>query len=173
VPAAINIARPAAPVSDALVDLQPGTPLLIHPRAKLVERHVQGGSQHVKLVQSTAELSRGTSQALLDRDDSLLVQRRQSEPRRVEAQTKVPADGSRRSSRPPRGRLPVLDRNSKAHYHVEAIVRSRQRAGIHEGLVKWLGYPRSQSTWLAWEALREDCPDLVLACEQSHPSWFQ
>jgi hypothetical protein len=79
----------------------------------------------------------------------------------------------RHSRRPARGRLPVLDRNGETHYHVEAIVASRQRSGHHEGLVKWLGYPKSQSTWLAWEALREDCPDLVRECERNHTNWFR
>jgi hypothetical protein len=90
---------------------------------------------------------------------------------RPEAGAQTNASRTRRS-RPTRGRLPVLDRSGEVHYHVEAIEGSRQRAGVHEALVKWLGYPRSQSTWRAWSALREDCLDLVLECERDHPSWF-
>jgi hypothetical protein len=102
--------------------------------------------------------------------------RRQADPRASaldrRASSKSTSTRHARRSRPTRARLPVLDRRGEIHYHVEAIEQSRQRAGIHEGLVKWLGYPRSQSTWRAWNDLREDCPDLVRECERAHPRWF-
>jgi hypothetical protein len=75
--------------------------------------------------------------------------------------------------RPVRAPPPVLDRHGNRHYHVEAIEGVRTRAGVRQLRVKWLGYPRTQSSWVDEPVLREDCADLVRACEQDHPGWFQ
>jgi hypothetical protein len=79
----------------------------------------------------------------------------------------------RKAQRPVRAPPPVLDRNGDRHYHVEAIDGVRTRAGIRQLHAKWLGYPRSQSSWVDELVLRQDCADLVRACEQNYPVWFQ
>jgi hypothetical protein len=65
--------------------------------------------------------------------------------------------------------MPVVDRQGNVHYQVEAIVAQRRNRHTRQLLVKWLGYPDSQSSWEPRERLIEDCPDLVLEWESAHP----
>ncbi|ETP04581.1 hypothetical protein F441_18679, partial [Phytophthora nicotianae CJ01A1] len=63
----------------------------------------------------------------------------------------------------------LLGEHGEPHYHVECHVARRRHRGRTQYLVKWRGYPHSQSAWEFEMPLREDCPDVVDAYDLAHP----
>jgi hypothetical protein len=63
---------------------------------------------------------------------------------------------------------PVLVEGVK-QYEVEAILDSRMRRGRLQYLVKWLGYPREESSWESESNVR-DSGDLVRDFHRQHPN---
>ena len=52
-------------------------------------------------------------------------------------------------------------RGNPERYIPEKILKSRNRKGHREYLVKWKRYPENQATWEPADKLQEDVPDLV------------
>lgn len=50
-------------------------------------------------------------------------------------------------------------------YEVERVCGRRQKGGRREYLVKWVGYPQSESTWEPWENL-DNVTDMIEAFEK-------
>src|SRR5690606_31997687 len=62
---------------------------------------------------------------------------------------------------------PTVVRGQPAQYTVESILESRRRAGTGvEYLVKWYGYPVSESTWEPRKTLIQEIPDMIAAFEK-------
>ncbi|GMF18263.1 unnamed protein product [Phytophthora fragariaefolia] len=78
------------------------------------------------------------------------------------------SDAERRDQPPHRVPPPLLDTGGFPYFHVEKILRRRGRSGNYQYLVKWRGYPDSDSSWVPGSRLEEDCADLVAAFEQAH-----
>lgn len=57
---------------------------------------------------------------------------------------------------------------SEDEYEVERLLAKRTRGGRVEYLIKWLGYPESESTWQAVDTM--NCPELIAAFEREHSS---
>ncbi|GMF49667.1 unnamed protein product [Phytophthora fragariaefolia] len=80
-----------------------------------------------------------------------------------------PASDAERLDQPPhRAPPPLLGTGGVPYFHVEKILRRRRRSGNYQYLVKWRGYPDSDSSWEPGSRLEEDCADLVAAFEQAH-----
>lgn len=62
---------------------------------------------------------------------------------------------------------PIKLSDGTEEYEVEAIVNHRRRRGKQEFLVKWLGYPDHESTWLRKSELA-NCEDLLSQYKRSH-----
>lgn len=60
------------------------------------------------------------------------------------------------------------DAESETEYEVERLLAKRIRKARVEYLIKWLGYPESESTWQSVDTM--NCPDLIAAFEKEHPS---
>ncbi|GMF50665.1 unnamed protein product [Phytophthora fragariaefolia] len=81
----------------------------------------------------------------------------------------VPASDAERLDQPPhRDPPPLLGTGGVPYFHVEKILRRRARSGNYQYLVKWRGYPDSDSSWELGSRLEEDCADLMAAFEQAH-----
>ena len=53
-------------------------------------------------------------------------------------------------------------------YRVEQILRKRRHRNSSQYLVKWTGYPISESTWEPAQTIREDLPEMVTEFERDH-----
>lgn len=60
------------------------------------------------------------------------------------------------------------DAESETEYEVERLLAKRIRKDRVEYLIKWLGYPESESTWQSVDTM--NCPELIAAFEKEHPS---
>ncbi|GMF50580.1 unnamed protein product [Phytophthora fragariaefolia] len=81
----------------------------------------------------------------------------------------APASDAERLDQPPhRAPPPLLGTGGVPNFHVEKILGRRGRSAIYQYLVKWRGYPDSDSSWESGSRLEEDCADLVAAFEQAH-----
>ena len=54
-------------------------------------------------------------------------------------------------------------------YIVEGVLKRRLVGGRRQYLVKWRGYPRSQSTWEPYTELERRCAELVARFDAEHP----
>lgn len=79
-------------------------------------------------------------------------------PRRSPTSTKRSVKGGRR--RPAK-------HEGEEEYEVERLLARRTRKGQTEYLIKWSGYPESESTWQTVDTM--SCPELIAAFEGEHP----
>ncbi|KAE9175010.1 hypothetical protein PF005_g25595 [Phytophthora fragariae] len=69
---------------------------------------------------------------------------------------------------PPRAPPPLLGNEGAHYYHVERLLKRRERSGQYQYLVKWRGYPSSRNSSKPGARLVEDCADHVAAFERAH-----
>jgi hypothetical protein len=74
--------------------------------------------------------------------------------------------GRQPSSRP----APVVIRDGTPQYELERIEDSRLHRGKLQYLVKWMGYPVSESTWEPANIIKNDAPKAVRDFHRRNPS---